>query len=534
MRIPTTPNLILAGLVTCLGALPLSAAELAVNLPIDAVTVYPAGAEVTRSGMQTLPAGSHRLVLTGLPAQLDPGRLQIHIASDAVSLGALQLEQQFQEGLMNPEEQRLQNELEALEDGRLAITDEIEAANTQLKLLDSLAAGAGSQQDSVSAQELTELLSSLGAASASARETIRDANRRLRQQDREIARKQFELSQVQTRQQVANTIAVEIQVSAAVSVPVSLTYPVAQAGWEWLYEARLATDSGRLDLARKVSVQQTTGEDWDGVSMTITTARPGENTQTPHLGSLLVDLLQVMPLRAEPGVMEMRDMAVSSAATASFSPMEVSATRYLVEYAVPGRVNLAANSQPQVLGVAREELAVNLVTRVVPERDTDAYLEARFDFAQPVPLLAGLMQFYRDGAFIGSRPVPTLLPGEAVSLPFGKDDRVRVTVAPVEAGSRDGGVLRRSVEEHRSRFDIVSYHNQSMAVEVVGRIPVTQNQDVSVEILPGATPAQVTDLDGQAGVLLWRLDAAPGQTRSINHFYRVSFPRDSQLWYQDN
>ncbi|MEX2131887.1 MAG: DUF4139 domain-containing protein [Pseudohongiellaceae bacterium] len=510
------------------------AAEIDLSLPIDAVTVYPAGAEVTRAGLQSLPPGSHQLVFANLPPRLDPARLVLEIASDAVRLGSLQLQELHLGDLAGADEQRLQLELEDLQDERMAIIDEIAAANTQLKLLDSLAAGAGSQETGVTAAELPSLLASLSTASAAAREVIRNANRRLREQDREIAQKEFELSQVATRQQTRNVMMVNVEVSSAVTARISLTYPVPQARWNWLYESRLDTDSRQLELQRMVSVQQTSGENWDDVELTITTARPDENTQTPQLGSLLVDFLRPMPMRAERQTLSIALDSATEAAPASMA-MEIMATQYLVEFKVPGRTSLEADSQPRLLPLDRRLFAVDLVTRAVPERDLAAYLEARFRFEDSVPLQGGLMQFYRDGAFIGRRTVPAFLPQEDVNLPFGRDERVTVSTLPVEEESRDGGLLRRNaVDEHRLRYEITSFHAEAIDVEVLGRLPVSQNSAITVEVINGATPAAETDVDGNVGVILWRVTARPGQAQSINHFYRVSYPQDNQLWYQDN
>lgn len=153
--------------------------------------------------------------------------------------------------------------------------------------------------------------------------------------------------------------------------------------------------------------------------MTISTARPNANTQTPVLGSLLVDIFQPQPA--------MRKESLA----------------------------LAADSQPQLFPADQRAVAVDLVLRAVPKLDNSAYLEARFIHEEDLPIQAGTMQFYRDGAFIGSRHVPEFLPREALSLPFGKDERVRVETQPEEEQSRAGGLLRRSaVDDHRVRYQL--------------------------------------------------------------------------------
>jgi uncharacterized protein (TIGR02231 family) len=530
---PVSASLVLA----LLHSAPAWAADIDLSLPIDAVTVYLSGAEVTRRGTSNLPAGEHRLIISNLPPGIDPARLNLQILDTSVRLGSLQLEEIHTGDLVSEAELALQAELDDLLDRQMAINDEIAAANTQLKLLESLAAGGGGSAEVPSGSELTALLQTLSTASGAARAVIRASNQQLRVLEREIEQKRFELSQVATRQRSQNAVTVSISVGNAVNTAVSLSYPVTNAGWNWLYEARLDTDSRRLELQRKVSVAQVTGEDWNNVAMTITTARPSANTQTPQLGSLLVDFRPPQTLMRLEARNAAAEQAVQSLAVPDFDQrfMDVTASPYLVEFAIPGRVSLVANSQPQLFPADQRAVDVDLVVRTVPERDQNAYLEARFILEDSLPLQEGVMQFYRDGAFIGRRGVPEFLPRQSVSLPFGKDERVRVENFPEQEQSRSGGTLRRSaLDDRRVRYVITSFHPEPIALEVLGRIPISQNNAIEVEVSRDATSADETAVDGNPGVLLWRRTTQPQEKVEIRHFYSISYPQDNQLWFQEN
>lgn len=525
--------------------------DLTVAAVIDRVTVFQAGAEVTRSATVSIPAGQHRLIFADLPPRIDPARLQLAVASADVRLGNLQLEEVHQGDLVNLEEQRLQQQLTDLMFSRQRILDEVASAETQLQLLDSLASGAvGGQQASLAGADLTALLATLASSSREARQVIREANQQLQAADREIEQKRFELSQVATRQQSQQVLTVAVDASNAAQTEVTFTYPVYQAGWSWLYEARLDTDARHLELQRKVSVAQTTGESWDNVQLNITTARPNENTETPQLNSLLVDLYRPQPFQDE------RKLASESAAGIAFDDRveevmvtgsylqperslnqfaNVNASQYLVDFQIPGRVSIEADSQPQILAIDQRGLPVDLVTRAVPERDTNAYLEARFTFDEDVPIQGGIMQLYRDGSFIGKRGVTDFLPKEEISLPFGKDERVRIETRAEQEESRRGGTFRRSAsEDHRVRYELTSFHPQPIELEILARIPVAQNEAIDVEVSDDATPYDEVDVDGNTGVVMWRQQAQPNQMIAIKHFYSVSFPRDDRLNYWDN
>ena len=79
--------------------------------------------------------------------------------------------------------------------------------------------------------------------------------------------------------------------------------------------------------------------------------------------------------------------------------------------------------------------------------------------------------------------------------------------------------------EVRQRFEITNYHPTAIPIEVLDRIPISKNADVHVEILKGATEPTTKDLDGKAGVWLWKLDPAPQQTVTIHQAYSVHIRR---------
>ena len=151
--------------------------------------------------------------------------------------------------------------------------------------------------------------------------------------------------------------------------------------------------------------------------------------------------------------------------------------------------------------------------------------EALFKYTDPLPIEAGQLELYRDGAYVGEADTPAFLPGADVRMPFGVDERIRATIRDEATQSGQKGLLsRQSVKETRRRIDITNYHPTAIAVEVLDRIPVSKNEDIHVEILKGATDPTIKDLEGKAGVWLWKLEPAPQQTVTIHQAYAVQYP----------
>jgi hypothetical protein len=88
---------------------------------------------------------------------------------------------------------------------------------------------------------------------------------------------------------------------------------------------------------------------------------------------------------------------------------------------------------------------------------------------------------------------------------------------------------RQALSEHRRRYEITSYHTTALPIEIIDRVPVPKESGITVQVLDGATPPTVRDLDGKAGVYLWRLDGTPRKTETIRHYYSVRYPSDRSL-----
>jgi uncharacterized protein (TIGR02231 family) len=527
---------------------PCLAADVTTDLHIDRVTVYRQGAVVTRAGEVAIPAGSNRLIVRGLPAAIDSKTLRVTVESGAVQLGGVEIAEINEGSFVSEAERELRRKIEDMNDQRVVVQDEIATAQTQLKLLDSLAAnpaGSPTRPATVDAANLASILATMATSANAARKRVRDAGLQLRTIDRELEKLKADLGKVATHSKQSTEVRVAIEASVAANAKIAVAYTVADAGWDWIYQARLDTGKKRISLDRQGSAHQGSGEDWRNVELTLTTALPAADVATPVLGSLFVDLQALEP--AEKAA-KAKDFA-GARAGASYAPapsppsdlMEIavtgarrsavaSSTDYVAEYKIPSRVSLIADREPRLYPIAEDAFDVDLVARVVPSASRAAHLEAVFKYQQQLPIEAGQLELYRDGDYVGEADIPAFLPGAEVRMPFGSDERIRIAVRDEQAQSGQRGVIsKQTVKETRQRFDVTSYHPTPITVEILDRIPVSKNSDIHIEVLKGATDPTVKDFQGKPGVFLWRFDAQPQKTVSIRHYYSLQYPAGRQL-----
>ena len=57
-------------------------------------------------------------------------------------------------------------------------------------------------------------------------------------------------------------------------------------------------------------------------------------------------------------------------------------------------------------------------------------------------------------------------------------------------------------------------------------MPVSENEDIVVEMLPSTTAPTATNLRDKRGVLEWAFEAKAGEVRDIHFAWRVRWPKD--------
>ncbi len=536
------------GMIMFVAASTTNAADLAATLAIDQVTVYPKTAAVVRRGEVTVPAGSHRLIIRGLPDPIDAASIRMSAGSRAVRLGGIEVEQIVATEFVGEAERALRKKLIELTDRRAAIQDDVPTAEQQLKLIDAVASAPVDRDAKLvlDGQSLSTTLSTISSGAAAARAKIRAATIAIRDLETEIEATKAELGKVATDRKNTTEVRAVIETNAPVTVPVALEYRVIDAGWEWLYEARLDTQSKKLSLGRQAAIQQGSGEDWRNVEVTVTTTKPRTNAGTPAIHSLFLSLKDRQYVASDRSLEEVivtgtsrsrswtRSRSEPEQEQAPLITAEEFATEFTAEYRIPGRVSITSNRRLRMYPVSEEEFDAELVARAVLSVETLARLEAPFTYRREVPIDAGRLQLYRDGSYIGMASLPLLLPGSDVRVPFGVDERIRINVRDERAESGRRGVLNKQIlSEHRRRYEITSYHGTALPIEVVDRVPVPKESDIKVEVLDGATAPTLRDLDGKEGVYLWKLPGTPRKTESIRHYYSVRYPSDRMLSPQE-
>jgi uncharacterized protein (TIGR02231 family) len=525
-------------------AMQAKAANVEATSAVDAVTVYPDGASVTRAITVDIPGGDNTLVVKDFPLALDPSSLRVEGGADTkVTIGAIDTRPPRAAPPVNLPE--LDKRIEALTDERADLQGAIAAAtarrNFAQRFAEASPAGIGDKGEARPIADWRAAFAAVAEEVAAADSAIRDAERKQRDIDRQIARLESDRAI-----KPPNKLEVRIDLAAATATRATLrvTYAVRSARWAPLYDARLDTGAKdrkpALELVRRAEITQTTGEDWSNVALSVSTVRSARGGNAPELNSLIVQYPPpAAPMPASPPLPSTVLRSMKTAAPA-LKALESSTERadeqqavadvsgFQVVFRIPGRVSVGASEGAKSLRISTATLAPDLTVRSVPVIDPTAFLEASFTQREEAPLLPGRVAIYRDGVFVGRGQMTAASKEESVRLGFGADDKVKVERTVVKRNEGLAGlILTTSKTDERSFKTVVrNGHDFPIRIAIEDQLPVSENEDIQVEMLPSTTPPTASNLRDRRGVLEWAFEAKPGELKDIAFAWRVRWPKD--------
>jgi uncharacterized protein (TIGR02231 family) len=495
---------------------------------ITAVTLYPGSATIQRTA-RIMP-GMTRLEIPDLPANFDAQTLRVD-ADPGVQIGEVSTHDAARSSTPNPREAQLEDRIQSLKDQQSALDGEVKSAEMVSKFLNRLGAPSGPNKTTPvpDPKSLAGVIDVISHSSGDAIARVQRANVRKRELGRQVAALERDLARLKSGARDTRTIVVGV--SAENGGYARVSYQVNGAGWQPTYRANLDSNASRMELVRQAVVTQTTGEDWSGVKLKLSTGQPRLSPQGPEPRPWLVSIAQPRP---EPRTLS--NFAAAPAETLAkrerglrddFAQVEQSQTTFSTEFDVPGTVSLPADGRNVTVALAKQTLPVKLRLRVVPRLDPVAIVTAEAQRPEGV-WLPGEMQLQRDGAYVGVTRWNPQAAGN-LSLPFGRDSLVRVTFDRVKDRNGSAGLIgRKNEREVTDVLTLASFHDKPLDLLVLESAPVSTSDQIDVHASFEPKP-QTENWEDRQGVVAWARSLAPKQTLRITLSYAISYPKDGAV-----
>lgn len=360
---------------------------------------------------------------------------------------------------------------------------------------------------------------------------------------------------------------------------IRLSYLVAKCEWSPVYTFRTGGDRKQIQVEYHGLIQQLSGEDWDGVELTLSTASPGLSASGPGLAAFAVSLSKEAapkPLNPEeltarldaarerlgaavaqqrgapsPAEKAKLDWALNVAAN-EFQSLELMSGRDLVStlqstetdvaggpsisYQIAGPVTLASQSNQQMVQILRSSFESRFYSVATPVVTRHVFREAEAINSGEQDLLAGPMSVYQDGQFVGRGEIPTIARGQKFTLGFGVDPQLRARRELAETTESLQGGNRKL--DFKYRLILENYKDEPAKLRILDRLPNSSNS-AQVRVTLAETKDALSDdaiylrRQRPKGILRWEIEvpavAFREKARILEYGFTVEFDHNYQL-----
>lgn len=346
----------------------------------------------------------------------------------------------------------------------------------------------------------------------------------------------------------------------------SLSYLVSNAGWNPAYNMRSLSSGTKLNVEYLAHVRQNSGEDWNGVKLTLSTATPNMDAEIPLLVPMWINLtpttakkgasLSLLESGSNPladtvvaqqcalnktnsAVIINRDASPANCEFAQRAPQAVDINMTLntnawkrqniefnaekkilkrweedvrkleeqmaVEYKIPEAVTLASRNDAQMVQILSATLDSTLRYEAIPllASYVSRSIEAKNTIDQP--LLEGRYSAFIDGQYVGAGKVPVTATGQTLFLGFGIDPQLRCRRELVDKIADKSWGSR--TETYKYCLILDNYKSTPVNVQLYDRIPVTKDKGLEITLLEGkdklSNDPDYREFDLPKGLLRW-------------------------------
>lgn len=503
--------------------------------PVVSVIVYPDRARVSRALDVRCPA-SQAVIFDDIPPSAAFPTLRARAEGGLVE--DLHLQRRSREAGFGAQAREVETAIRSLEAESAANSDRLTVAETRRQLAERLANVARDQLNrdfalprpdvrawstalDVSLNERTHASSD----EVALRALVRDEHRRL--------------DALRARQTALVASAARELVSAEVRIRctgekahVTLSYVVGGVSWIPAYAARAEEANGVVDFVSLATVRQTTGEDWRGVDLVLSTAVPSEDAQPPEVKKLELfaterpEQKKVLVRRAE-AVEHAKDSLAATEPQVEGN-LHAVAEGLSVQLVVPEKTDVKGDGTPARIRIARVRMRANFGLIAQPNLQPVVYRVAEVNNDGPFPLLPGEVEMFGFAGFIGKLQLARVASGAPFRLTFGVEDRLRVTRDVLQEVKRAEGLFQDRMRfVYSYRFTLHNPGTRAASVDVSDHIPVSELADVVVQLDPDTTAGFALRRDD--GVLKWTVKLPPESQREVVLHFHVDVPRSYDL-----
>ncbi len=530
---------------------------------ITSVTVYPDSALITRSVKVDLTPGMHEVVLENVIPSIDDNSLTVSGAGTGeFKLHGAMIKWDY---LTEPPSERVKELTKQIQD----IVDQMSSENNKLQTIDaqknflkSIQLYSGQQipkelvTKTPSTQDLEGLLNFIGTQGTALEDKRQEINSKIRELVKQKEALDKQLMELRHNPNNAKRMIVaSVECVKKGNLTLNISFLAHGTFWYPVYDARADLVKDQVELSTYGVVKQTTGEDWNDVEISLSTAKPSISGQLPYVAPWILRPFQPRPAVAQAmGVMgrlksaadDIGDQslqyepyylstngAVAKEAKAEVAFSQANFKGVSVSYQLPGKATIKSDGTEQKLPISIQTLSAKYSYSAYPRASSFAYLGSRVTNSKDLQLLAGQVNIFLDGDYVGKSNIQNIGPGEEFDLFLGVDENVKVERKEIEKRIDETLIAGIASPNRKTIFkyniSVENYKPKPIDVILYEATPVSENDRIKTKVADVSVEPKEKDWNNRKGVWRWELKLNPKAKQDIQYTYIIEHPREMQV-----
>ncbi|MCL1905233.1 MAG: DUF4139 domain-containing protein, partial [Methanomassiliicoccaceae archaeon] len=278
----------------------------------------------------------------------------------------------------------------------------------------------------------------------------------------------------------------------------TVSYYTGRAGWTPYYDIRVKDVDGPVSIASKATVRQTTGEDWNDVSLVLSTGDPAVGGNAPELMPWYIDFYEPVAIRSRKGRSEFQEFNVLASpsvmkkeilaeecdlacGTEDEKTVRPSENVTSVEYTMRTPCSVPSSDDGRSVDITSYELEAEYVYKSVRKLEKDVFLLASVKQWEHLNIIAGEANIFFDDKFVGTTFIEPRKAEEGLNISLGRDKNIIVTRTRGKDQTA-GGMMSQSVKAGREwTLTVKNLRKQKINIVLEDQIPVSVNKSIVVD-----------------------------------------------------
>jgi TonB-dependent SusC/RagA subfamily outer membrane receptor len=187
--------------------------------------------------------------------------------------------------------------------------------------------------------------------------------------------------------------------------------------------------------------------------------------------------------------------------------------------------DVPTNGKAQTAVLKEYQVPATYQFYAVPKLDKEVFLLAQIADWEKLNLLPGEANIIFEGTYIGKSFIDPSSTQDTLNLTIGRDKRVVVKREKLMDFSsvKFLGANKKQI----FTYEITVKNNKKEAISMLlkDQYPLSQNKEIEVELLQ----SDGASINAETGVLNWKLQLAPNESKKVRISYSVKYPKDKVL-----